>query len=93
MERSKVHQMEDWTQIVNSLRQRHKMTDREISEACDCSEAQINRLRHGQRGKSLSYDIGAGLLKLHKEREALSLQQSSQGMPEGYSQEYLNYPK
>lgn len=53
----------NWSTVITSLEQRG-LTREEIANRCHCSVSLINALAIGQRGKRLSYEIGAALMAL-----------------------------
>lgn len=74
-----VRSMVNFTEIVNTLRDSHGMSDRQIAEEAGCDTTQIYYIRKGKRGDNLSYNIGVKLVALHKQREAEALRLASQG--------------
>jgi hypothetical protein len=58
----------NWKKILREI----KMTDVEIAKAVHCSYSYVWRLRRGQRGLNISYDLGVRIMTLHKLRQAQS---------------------
>lgn len=55
----------NWKALIQEILE-SGMTQAEVAKLIGCGQSYVSDLANGKRGKSMSYEIGARLIQLHK---------------------------